>query len=170
MADIPVMEQSKRDVSSVLEKERHGRLRLLAQVGIAIAFVILCMWVTELLNGSRMAEGIPAITIVFGEMVPPDFTRWRAWVSPLIDTVAMSVAGTALAIALSLPLGFLAAPNTTPNRFVYQVARLVLNTLRAIPELILGIVFVAAVGFGMLPGVLALPSTVTTLTALVITS
>ena len=34
--------------------------------------------------------------------------------------------------------------------------RLVLNTLRSIPELILGIVFVAAVGFGMLPGVLAL--------------
>jgi phosphonate transport system permease protein len=33
---------------------------------------------------------------------------------------------------------------------------MVLNALRAIPELIMGIVFVAAVGFGMLPGVLAL--------------
>ena len=37
-----------------------------------------------------------------------------------------------------------------------QAARLVLNTLRSIPELIMGIIFVAAVGFGMLPGVLAL--------------
>ncbi|MEM9726111.1 MAG: phosphonate ABC transporter, permease protein PhnE, partial [Pseudomonadota bacterium] len=43
-----------------------------------------------------------------------------------------------------------------PNAAAYQAARLVLNTLRAIPELIMGIVFVAAVGFGMLPGVLAL--------------
>jgi len=36
------------------------------------------------------------------------------------------------------------------------VARGVLNLLRSIPELIMGIVFVAAVGFGALPGVLAL--------------
>ncbi len=36
------------------------------------------------------------------------------------------------------------------------MARGTLNTLRAVPELIMGIVFVAAVGFGALPGVLAL--------------
>ena len=35
------------------------------------------------------------------------------------------------------------------------ISRLVLNILRAIPELIMGIIFVAAVGFGVLPGVLA---------------
>ena len=68
----------------------------------------------------------------------------------------MSIAGTALAVALSLPLGFLAARNTSPNKVIYQVSRVVLNTLRSIPELIMGIIFVAAVGFGMLPGVLAL--------------
>ena len=34
-----------------------------------------------------------------------------------------------------------------------------LNALRSIPELILGIIFVAAVGFGALPGVLALACT-----------
>jgi phosphonate transport system permease protein len=39
---------------------------------------------------------------------------------------------------------------------VYQLARAILNALRTIPELILGIIFVAAVGFGTLPGVLAL--------------
>ena len=67
-----------------------------------------------------------------------------------------ALAGTALAVALSLPLGFLAARNTSPNKVIYQVSRVVLNTLRSIPELIMGIIFVAAVGFGMLPGVLAL--------------
>lgn len=36
------------------------------------------------------------------------------------------------------------------------MARGILNGLRAIPELIMGIIFVAAVGFGALPGVLAL--------------
>ena len=68
----------------------------------------------------------------------------------------MSIAGTALAVAMSVPMAILAARNTSPHPAVYQAARLILNTLRAIPELIMGIVFVAAVGFGMLPGVLAL--------------
>ncbi|MFZ8252597.1 PhnE/PtxC family ABC transporter permease, partial [Staphylococcus aureus] len=56
----------------------------------------------------------------------------------------------------SLPLALLAARNTTPNVVVYQSARLLLNLLRSIPELIMGIIFVAMVGFGALPGVLAL--------------
>jgi phosphonate transport system permease protein len=68
----------------------------------------------------------------------------------------MSVAGTAIAIVLSVPLGLCAAQNTTPNFYAYQTARWVLNILRSIPELIMGIIFVAAVGFGPLPGVLAL--------------
>ena len=75
---------------------------------------------------------------------------------PMLETIAMSVAGTALAIVMSVPIAFLAARNTTPGPITYQVARAFLNAMRAIPELIMGIVFVAAVGFGMLPGVLAL--------------
>jgi phosphonate transport system permease protein len=68
----------------------------------------------------------------------------------------MSIAGTAIAVAFSLPLGFLAARNTSPNMAVYGVFRTLLNALRSVPELIMGIIFVAAVGFGALPGVLAL--------------
>lgn len=156
MADVPGLEHRGNEINAILAQERRGRNLRFAQVAGVIVFILLCMWMTELLNTKRLAEGIPAISIVFGEMVPPDFTRWRAWVSPLVDTVAMSVAGTALAVLLSIPLAFLAAANTTPNKATYHAARLVLNTLRSIPELILGIVFVAAVGFGMLPGVLAL--------------
>ena len=68
----------------------------------------------------------------------------------------MSIAGTFLALFFSLPLAFLAARNTSPHPLVYHTVRLLLNGLRSIPELIMGILFVAAVGFGALPGVLAL--------------
>ncbi len=79
----------------------------------------------------------------------------NSWLRPLADTLAMSIAGTALAVALSLPLALFAAHNTTPNPIAYHVTRAVLNLLRSIPELIMGIIFVAMVGFGALPGVLA---------------
>lgn len=86
----------------------------------------------------------------------PDFTNLRDWLSPLLDTLAMSIAGTAIAVMFSVPMAFLAARNTSPHGVVFQLSRIVLNALRSVPELIMGIIFVAAVGFGALPGVLAL--------------
>jgi phosphonate transport system permease protein len=141
---------------SILRAERRARSRRALQGALLAVAVIASLWFTGMLDGTRIAQGVPAIGTLLSEMLPPDFTRWRDWMKPLADTVAMSVAGTALAIAMSLPLALLAAPNTSPNGFIRYVARSILNLMRAIPELIMGIVFVAAVGFGMLPGVLAL--------------
>ncbi|HCC81503.1 MAG TPA: phosphonate ABC transporter, permease protein PhnE, partial [Methylophaga sp.] len=64
---------------------------------------------------------------------------------PLLDTLAMSIAGTAIAVMFSVPMAFLAARNTSPHGVVFQLARVVLNALRSVPELIMGIIFVAAV-------------------------
>src|SRR5262245_66428263 len=89
-------------------------------------------------------------------MLPRHFTHAADWILPLLQTLVMSIAGTALAGVISLPLGVLAARNVSPHPAVYRLARAALNLLRAAPELILGILFVAAVGFGVLPGVLAL--------------
>jgi len=143
-------------VDATLRAERQARFRRLLRGVVLLIFILFSLWFTGLLDGPRLADGVPAIGTLISEMLPPDFTRWKDWLKPLADTVAMSVAGTALAIALSLPLAFLAAPNTAPNNVVRHIARMILNLMRAIPELIMGIVFVAAVGFGMLPGVLAL--------------
>ena len=140
----------------ILEAERRGRARLGARLAVVAAAVVAAMAYSGLLDGGRLGQGIPAIGVMLSEMVPPDFSRWRSWLVPLLETVAMSVAGTALAVAFSVPVAFLAARNTAPSALAYRSARMVLNALRAIPELIMGIVFVAAVGFGMLPGVLAL--------------
>lgn len=137
-----------------LEQRRRSRAALWA---VAIVGVVLaCSDYVGLLDARRLNDGIPALFSLLGEMWPPDFSRAGSWLVPLLDTLAMSVAGTALSIALSLPIGLAAARNTTPHPVLYHLARAILNVLRAIPDLIMGIVFVAAVGFGALPGVLAL--------------
>jgi len=143
-------------IAAILRRERTiRRARAGRAIGIAVV-VLACAWATGLLDGPRLARGVPAIAQLVSEMVPPDFSRAPSWGRPLLDTVAMSVAGTALAVVLSLPLAFLGARNTAPSRWAYHVARAAMNALRAVPELIMGIVLVAAVGFGALPGVLAL--------------
>ncbi|MAH85662.1 MAG: phosphonate ABC transporter, permease protein PhnE [Rhodospirillaceae bacterium TMED8] len=140
----------------LLATERSNRSRHLLKAAVVIAIVFLCFWQAGVFDADRMSEGVPAIGVLISEMIPPDFTRWRQWVIPMMETIIMSIAGTAIAIVSSVPIAFLASANTTPNRAVYRSARLILNAFRAIPELIMGIIFVAAVGFGMLPGVLAL--------------
>ncbi len=139
----------------LVEAAAAGRRRTALIAGI-LAACLLALAVTGFFDVQRLVEGAPALAQLADEMVPPDFTRFAFWLRPLGDTLAMSVAGTALAVALSLPLALLAAPNTAPHPLVYTVARTLLAFMRSVPEIILGIIFVAAVGFGALPGVLAL--------------
>jgi phosphonate transport system permease protein len=141
---------------TILADERRAASRRAAFAGATVLVCIASLWMTGFFDAQRLIEGLPALAQLASEMVPPDFSRWRDWLVPLLDTLAMSIAGTALAVVISLPLALFAAPNTAPNIVVAQLSRLILSTLRSVPELIMGIVFVAAVGFGALPGVLAL--------------
>ncbi len=121
-----------------------------------VAVCVTALAVTGFFDLNRFVEGVPALAQLGSEMIPPNFARWPNWVRPLTDTLAMSIAGTALSAMISLPLAFFAARNTSPNRLIYWLSRTLLSALRSVPEIILGILFVAAVGFGALPGVLAL--------------
>lgn len=73
-----------------------------------------------------------------------------------LETVQMALAGTFLALVAAFPLGFLAARNTTPHPLVYHAVRAMLNLVRTIPDLALGLLFVAAVGLGAFAGTMAL--------------
>lgn len=85
-----------------------------------------------------------------------DNTFPQTVIGATLETVQMALAGTFLALLVAFPLGFLAARNTTPHRFVYYGVRTCLNLVRTIPDLALGLLFVAAVGLGAFAGTLAL--------------
>jgi len=85
-----------------------------------------------------------------------DNTFPQTVVGATLETVQMALAGTFLALVAAFPLGFLAARNTTPHPLVYHSVRGVLNLVRTIPDLALGLLFVAAVGLGAFAGTMAL--------------
>lgn len=152
-------------MTAVLATVRYGQILAQArqqsarQLRLIACIAVVCvgaLWITGFFDPARFMEGAPAAAQLASEMVPPNFTRWQSWIKPLLDTLAMSIAGTALAIVFSLPLALLASPNTSPNAYLYRFTRIILATFRSVPEIILGILFVAVVGFGALPGVLAL--------------
>ena len=75
---------------------------------------------------------------------------------PVPQTLIMAISGTVLAVLMAFPLSFLAARNTTPHAGLYFITRAFFNVMRTIPELVKGVLLVAAVGFGLLPGALAM--------------
>lgn len=140
----------------ILDSDSRQRWRATRLITVVIAVCLAALWLCGFFDATRFLDGAPALWQLGSEMMPPDFSRWRNWLRPLLDTLAMSIAGTALSVVISWPLALLAARNTTPHPLLYRVSRVVLAAFRCVPEIILGILFVAAVGFGALPGVLAL--------------
>jgi phosphonate transport system permease protein len=93
---------------------------------------------------------------VINRMMPPDFSNFDKLLLSMLETVEMAFLGTLLAITLSIPFGFLSASNVSPNYPIYIVCRIITIFSRAVPEFIMAMILVIAVGFGAVPGVLAL--------------
>ncbi len=93
---------------------------------------------------------------IFSRMLPPDFSNLKYLTFSMLETIEIAFLGTFIAIILSIPLGLFSARNLAPNYFIYFVARIITIFFRAIPEFIIAMILVIAVGFGAIPGVLAL--------------
>ncbi|MBE9545635.1 MAG: phosphonate ABC transporter, permease protein PhnE [Proteobacteria bacterium] len=90
---------------------------------------------------------------------PPDipYILDSEYLGYVFETVKMAYLGALFGILLAIPLSWFASFNMTPNkRFLYPVARFLLMICRAVHEMIWTILLVTIIGFGMLPGVIAL--------------
>ena len=86
-----------------------------------------------------------------GHVLQPDYLR------SVVETLQMSYLATVVGLAIAAPLAWFASFNMTPSRrFAYPLARLVIMGARSVHEMIWTILLVALLGFGMLPGALAL--------------
>src|SRR6056300_238515 len=93
---------------------------------------------------------------ILSRMLPPDFSNLIELIYAMFETIEIAFLGTFIAIVLSIPLGLFSARNLAPNYFVYLVCKTIVIFFRAIPEFIIAMILVIAIGFGAMPGVLAL--------------
>jgi phosphonate transport system permease protein len=76
-------------------------------------------------------------------------------IAQMIVTLQIALWGTVFAILIAIPLGVAAARNVAPF-WVQQPVRRLLDLMRAVPDLVVGYLFIVAIGLGPLTGVLAL--------------
>jgi phosphonate transport system permease protein len=143
------------EVKDVLADGRRRTMHSLVSLFVCLLAITWAFAYSGAFDVDRYRDALRTIVILAGDSFPPDFSRWQNWGRPTLETLAMSMAGTVLAGLSALPLGVLAARNVTAVG-LSTATQLLLNVIRAIPDLVWGVLFVAAVGFGPLPGILAL--------------
>jgi phosphonate transport system permease protein len=103
----------------------------------------------------RFVDGFEHLQAFLDRMFPPNFEHWDAILKGMKESLEIAVLASFAGILLSLPIGLLAARNLMPG-WVSWTARAVIALARAFHPVIVAIVFVKAIGFGAIAGVMAL--------------
>lgn len=103
----------------------------------------------------RFVSGIGNGGHFVARMFPPAWDRWGLLADGMIESLQIAILASFFGVLLSLPVGLLAARNLMPV-WVTWPARGVIALCRSFHPIIIAILFVKAVGFGALAGVLAL--------------
>ncbi|HVI49590.1 MAG TPA: phosphonate ABC transporter, permease protein PhnE [Candidatus Sulfotelmatobacter sp.] len=142
-------------IAMMLKQQRRRSLAAMLPAAVVSLGILWAFAYGGAFDLKRYHDALPTILTLASDALPPDFSRWSHWGKPLLETLAMSIAGTVLAALAALPLGVMAAGSVSPPG-LRRAVQMLLNVIRSIPDLVWGVMFVAAVGFGPLPGILAL--------------
>ncbi|WP_308405044.1 phosphonate ABC transporter, permease protein PhnE [Streptomyces rugosispiralis] len=132
------------------------RIRRATWLVLTVALVVASA-VRSGLSWGTLRRGAESFLPTLGDFLPPGTggIGGQLW-DDLWVTVQIALAGTLIGLVLALPLGTLAARNVVGSPRVARFFRTVILLVRAIPELVLAIVFVVVTGLGAVSGALAL--------------
>ncbi|MBI2162063.1 MAG: phosphonate ABC transporter, permease protein PhnE [Candidatus Rokubacteria bacterium] len=146
-------------------------------VGAGFAALLLWSWQGTGVDLASLfgREGLRQIAVYVRKLFPPDLSAaaLSAAGAGAVETFAISLIGSLLAVAIALPMSLLATRTLLYRGILFEGRRLhpgaravrlgfyaagkaALNVLRTIPEIVWALIFVFVVGLGPFPGVLAL--------------
>ncbi len=94
----------------------------------------------------------------FAGLLNPDWSQVtnERTLRRFVETLQMAIVGTVFGGFAALPVALWNSPVGAPNRTVRWIAKIYSDVIRAIPDVLWALLFVAMVGIGVLPGILAL--------------
>lgn len=155
-----------RDLVSALERLRRPAwwLPVFNWPWLPIAFILLCVMLlgrsTQMsLNG--IIEGLPVASEFVRGLLQPNWSLLPEAVFVYArQTLEVALLGTGIGFVMALPVSFFCAQNLMNGNLLtrasYLCCRAMMVILRALPTFMLGLIFVALVGLGPFPGVLAI--------------
>ena len=86
----------------------------------------------------------------------PNWEFFPKVVSPLVDTIKMSILGTVIGCVIALPVAILASSNINKNIVVVSIFRFILALIRTLPTLIIALVCALIFSLGTFSGTIAI--------------
>ncbi|MGF1695484.1 phosphonate ABC transporter, permease protein PhnE [Vibrio lamellibrachiae] len=144
------------DKSNTIDKENPFKPSLVNKaIWIGIAVYLVYSFSTLGLTVDRVLIGFGESERLLSRMFPPDFSRTSLLIGGLLESLQIAIISSFFGIMISLVLGLLAARNMMPA-IVSTPVRLFIALCRSFHPVIIAIIFVKAVGFGALAGILTL--------------
>lgn len=109
----------------------------------------------EMNNWPMLFSDAGNMLIFLKDFLHPDFSDLGMFIQKMLETVYMAFWGSFLSVFVGIFLALLSSNNVAPAWVVFPARRL-MDSARAINELVFAILFVAAVGLGPMAGVMAL--------------
>jgi phosphonate transport system permease protein len=119
-------------------------------VSAVVASAIVCE-----VNLSGLARGLSTGVDFMLGMFPPEWEAVPGMLWPALTTVLLALIATPLAVVISLLVALAGAANVGPG-WLRVVARTLMATERALPDTVVALFFVAALGPGPAAGIIAL--------------
>ena len=125
---------------------------------ILIVLAIVVAWALYMTQFSltTVFSRVNELFYILSRIFQPKWSFFGKVISPLIDTIKMSIMGTFIGCALALPFAVLASSNIVHNRVVISAVRFVLALIRTVPTLIIALVCALIFSLGTFAGTIAI--------------
>ncbi|MEA4927070.1 MAG: phosphonate ABC transporter, permease protein PhnE [Candidatus Limiplasma sp.] len=136
---------------SVQKPRSRTWLIVLVLVGVVWGSVL----VTEFDIGILIKRGYQ-FTVILKKVFNPDWSYISKVIPPLLDTIKMSVMGSAIGSTLALPFAVLASTNINRNGATVALLRVLLNIVRTLPTLVIASICALIFNLGTFAGTVAI--------------
>lgn len=118
---------------------------------LVIIFCLFCGSVTEF-DMARLIKRGKNFWSLINDMFPPNWAYLPDLFSPMVDTIVMSVLGTAVGCLIALPVSFYLSANFKLNKGYLVTHRGILSILRTLPTMVYAQLLSIVVGTGTVAG------------------
>ena len=137
----------------------HTVARPRSRMPLILAVLVAVVWASILLTGFDIGIIIKRgyqFTFILEKIFHPKFSYFPKVVSPLLDTIKMSILGSVLGATLALPFSVVASTNINKNNWVVSICRFLLNIIRTLPTLVIAKFAALIFGLGTFAGTVAI--------------
>ena len=137
----------------------HSVLRRRSRAPLIIILLAAAIYLSLIMTGFDIGTVISKFDKMLDllkKILRPDWSFFPKVISPLFDTIKMSILGTVIGCALALPIAILSSSNINHSVVIVSICRFILALIRTLPTLIIALVCALIFSLGTFSGTVAI--------------